>query len=250
MHRALSQSELLELILLSLDLQILLTSAQRVCSQWRHIIRDPPSCRGPYSSSPVERPCHTRPQETKNTLNSLLTTAFPGICHSFSIRDLDLISHPSKRTAYLRSEASWRSMLLQQPPAAASSLLRHPATLTPKTSYPLHKEGLRMETLFELLFFDHDLTEVNYPHRLVWWGQCSETAFCDGLKSFGRIELPDVLVCACRSHTCTDMDSDFENEDQDVVDAVHAEYRELGQKRKVLGPERKRTKLEYSGAWD
>ncbi|KAB8229016.1 uncharacterized protein BDW43DRAFT_315352 [Aspergillus alliaceus] len=246
MHRALSQSELLELILLSLDLQTLLTSAQRVCSQWRHIIRESPFLQGTLFFKPRRTSLsHPSPGDQEHH-QSAPNHRLP--------RNLPQLQHPRPRpnlpSVQMHSLSAPRGQLaLHAPPAAATSL-RHPATLTPKTSYPLHKEGLRMETLFELLFFDHDLTEVNYPHRLVWWGQCSETAFCDGLKSFGRIELPDVLVCACRSHTCTDMDSDFENEDQDVVDAVHAEYRELGLKPKVLGPERKRTKLEYSGAWD
>jgi hypothetical protein len=34
----------------------------------------------------------------------------------FSFKDLDMLTSPEKKTAYMRREASWRKMLLRQPP--------------------------------------------------------------------------------------------------------------------------------------
>lgn len=78
------------------------------------------------SMNEEESPC------TQPIYNSLLAQAFPPFFPSvyegnlvaneekktsrFSFKDLDMLSSPEKKTAYMRREASWRKMLLRQPP--------------------------------------------------------------------------------------------------------------------------------------
>jgi hypothetical protein len=67
----------------------------------------------------------TQKDKVEKTLNPLLADAFPSFfpMHSPPLKDslftfstCDMIRTPDKKGAYARKEASWRRMLVQQPP--------------------------------------------------------------------------------------------------------------------------------------
>lgn len=117
-EKVLSTAELLELILLQLDLRTLLTAAQRICRYWKTLIRDSPSLRKYLFLMPDE--------SAPKSWNPLLAEAFPSFFSRdgtsatgfgrFTFATFDMIQRPDKITAYNRKEASWRRMLVQQPP--------------------------------------------------------------------------------------------------------------------------------------
>jgi hypothetical protein len=114
---ALSIPEILEAILLRLDIQALLTDVQLVCHRWTNVIRASPSIQQALFFMPR--------QKVEKTINPLLAEAFPSFfpMHSqpfndglFTVSTFDMIRTPDKKGAYARKEASWRRMLVQQPP--------------------------------------------------------------------------------------------------------------------------------------
>ncbi|KAE8422264.1 hypothetical protein BDV36DRAFT_245462, partial [Aspergillus pseudocaelatus] len=122
-HRTLSTPEVLELILLQLDLRTLLTSAQRTCRAWRTLIQDSPALQRALFFMPG-----TGDSSGRKVSNPLLVEAFPFVFDTSTnmtfpeYRDGECLStcrmakYPETQTAFLRREASWRRMLLQQPP--------------------------------------------------------------------------------------------------------------------------------------
>jgi hypothetical protein len=114
---SLSTPEILELILLQLDNQTLLTAAQQTCRGWRELIY-----RSPYLQKALFfLPESGRGDEEEKTQNPLLIRRFPSLFGKSNelgslLPSLDMIKTPQKLEAYLRPEASWRRMLVQQPP--------------------------------------------------------------------------------------------------------------------------------------
>ena len=108
-------TELLEMILLQLDMRTLLIS-QRVCRKWSSLIR---------SSSRIQETLFFKPvlpdSVPTKVQNPLLAEVFPPFFiemeSRISMNSFDMVKHPEKQRAYLRPEASWRRMLVQQPPA-------------------------------------------------------------------------------------------------------------------------------------
>ncbi|RAH64688.1 F-box protein [Aspergillus aculeatinus CBS 121060] len=269
MEHVLALPELLEHILFSLDERTLLTSAQRVCTHWRGMIQQSPVLQEKLFFKPGRRTASDAPESTTSdsapaqqpTLNPLLIAAFPAIFRTnyllpcqrpfrFSLRGIELITNPAKRTAYLRPNASWRSMFLQQPPAYSFGVFQE-CSENPVTCEIMKSEGgLRMETLFELLFFHEDLTLCNYPNWIVWWGQSASVAFEKVLESSSAesVDEPDLLVCAI-VNSVGPGDPIEENEDQDVVNAVQDKYRELGLEPKALEPEWVVEKTVFKEIW-
>ncbi|OJJ33317.1 hypothetical protein ASPWEDRAFT_619105 [Aspergillus wentii DTO 134E9] len=110
--------ELLELILLSVDMQTLLTS-QRVCRLWHNLINISKPLQKALFFLPIElNPNTARKTYTRNPLiRKILWPNF--ICStplSESTRYLD---------KYQRKEASWRRMLMQQPPTSIIGILEY-----------------------------------------------------------------------------------------------------------------------------
>lgn len=114
------QMELWESILSQVDLRTLLISATRVCRAWATLIRDSLGLQQLLFFAP-----DTRIPSNKKTHSSLLLDSFPSVFfkhakrgddYNFTIASWDFIKHPEKQLAYLRPEASWRRMLVQQPP--------------------------------------------------------------------------------------------------------------------------------------
>ncbi|KAJ6114897.1 hypothetical protein N7486_000675 [Penicillium sp. IBT 16267x] len=98
----------------------------------------------------------------------------------FSFKPLDMLSSPQKKSAYERKEASWRKMLLRQPPVYGGVTIfkmyhamggdsyecyRAPKT-TPKTN---HEETLKMGHLFTTLTQNPDLYFGRFGHTRVYW---------------------------------------------------------------------------------
>ena len=116
--RVLWTPETLELVLLQLDLHTLLL-AQRTCRFWHSLIRQSPSIQKALFYLPD--------QPTRPIYNPLLTHAFPSffpnpktgqVDAQFTFMTFDMLQHPEKIDAYNREEASWRRMLVKQPPPA------------------------------------------------------------------------------------------------------------------------------------
>ncbi|OQE12428.1 hypothetical protein PENVUL_c001G07691 [Penicillium vulpinum] len=123
---ALGTVEVLENILLHLDLQSILTSAQRVCHPWQDLISTSPSLQKHLFFRPD---WHRKDKQP----NPLLASTFPAWfsdlptfkqqCKDDSIKigrhginsswDLD---QPSQYASFMGKNASWRRMLVQQPP--------------------------------------------------------------------------------------------------------------------------------------
>ncbi|OJK05113.1 hypothetical protein ASPACDRAFT_38684 [Aspergillus aculeatus ATCC 16872] len=119
--RALTTVEVLENILLHVDNQSLLTSAQRVCHAWHDLISTPSLQKHLFLIPDWERP---QPQR-----NPLLVQIFPGwfIIHNIDGEYREKIgrdglnprwdlTQPDQKASFIRKEASWRRMLVQQPP--------------------------------------------------------------------------------------------------------------------------------------
>ncbi|OQE84091.1 hypothetical protein PENNAL_c0029G01012 [Penicillium nalgiovense] len=138
---ALSIPEIFELILLNLDTHTLLTKATRICHSWSHFINFSPRIQWALFFRPLDNALN-KPK----TQNPLLAETFPSIfdqsentnkkndldtdttnektTSNVTLTTFDMVKNPHKWDAYIRQEASWRRMLVQQPPVYTLSLLR------------------------------------------------------------------------------------------------------------------------------
>jgi hypothetical protein len=139
-----STPEILEMILLELDLPTLLIAAQRVCRSWVTLISKSVQIQRALFFSPVEKPdvpMHEKMQ------NPLLAKAFPCVFPSpgedfrkCTFAALDMNQSSTKRAMYMRREASWRRMLVQQPPILNLGLFRvvHGPVCDHATQFKIH----------------------------------------------------------------------------------------------------------------
>jgi len=121
---ALSMPEVLEIILLELSLKDLLLNAQRVSRLFHDVIA---------SSQSIQQALYFRPildvSKTKTRTNPLLRKKFPPwfedkwlMPRAYALSDhkhfwrLDWNSNKERTEAYARKDASWRRMLVVQPP--------------------------------------------------------------------------------------------------------------------------------------
>jgi len=158
MNQALSIDIILTEILLSLDHRDLLTSATRVCRHWHSLIEGSPLLRQYlfFDPSSVESSCRI--------INPLLQASFPpwfelpewrpgvwaGFAHQPPAVAKIPLAQPERREALTRSGASWRRMLVQQPPSfKLGFVLAETAYSTAKLDFP---DGLRMGTLYDLVY--------------------------------------------------------------------------------------------------
>ncbi|KAJ5683039.1 hypothetical protein N7462_006204 [Penicillium macrosclerotiorum] len=188
-----STPELLELILLHLDPRTLVVSAQRTCQYWNRLIRDSrslqkalfflPTDSGPTTRNPLLAeafPSFFLPTDTQEALDSQAETVETDVVFSFF--SWDMVQHPEKIEAYNRKEASWRRMLVQQPPISDfaffdsfsarrwtqefSEQIVRPANLRYD---PNPYEGLRMETLFDFMVLDGPISfDYERSHVIQW----------------------------------------------------------------------------------
>lgn len=117
MDRALSTVELLELILLEVDdLRSILTAVNRVCRLWNHTIRDSPHLQKLLFLRPDTSLAKTEKSRTQTRMNSLLLSRFGGVMTSTPAGGVQSVSFPIQDEPQ-GVRASWRRMLMQQPPA-------------------------------------------------------------------------------------------------------------------------------------
>lgn len=121
MNQVLDSPELLEMILVQVDMRSLLTSAQRVCLHWASLINSSPSIQKALFFTAIKE-CEWGADE--NTPNPLLAVAFPSVFPAngrtdrfqFDFSDMAITKDASTMARFVRKEASWRRMLVQQPP--------------------------------------------------------------------------------------------------------------------------------------
>lgn len=118
--KCLSTPDILESIFAHLDPQTLLTTAQQTCRTWRGVIHESPSLQKALFFTPDEHP--------EKVQNPLLVQRFPSFFgktkwSSSLLSSLNMIKKPGKLEAYLRPEASWRRMLVQQPPISVVGMI-------------------------------------------------------------------------------------------------------------------------------
>lgn len=124
-HKAFLVPELLEMILLQIDTRTLLVSGQRVCRLWHEVIRNSSNLQAALFFQPIKQSSAT--SGMKHIQNTLLAEKlWPEFLHSNIQSAWDkwpdkwsksLPTMKRKREeAYIRPQASWRRMLLHQPP--------------------------------------------------------------------------------------------------------------------------------------
>lgn len=120
--RVLSMLELLEAILLEVDLLTLLVSGQRVCQKWHALIHTSPSLQQALYFKPCTETANNQPMSSYTKSHPLLIRNFPNLLQQtwylpeYALA-LDLARLPTnKKESFLRKGASWRRMLLSQPP--------------------------------------------------------------------------------------------------------------------------------------
>ncbi|KAJ0415320.1 hypothetical protein BJY00DRAFT_266627 [Aspergillus carlsbadensis] len=207
-RRALNTPEILEMILLHLDMRTLLTSGQRVCHTWTNLIRTSRLLQRALFFTPIK---DSDWASEERTLNPLLAEAFPSIFPAKGVDDVDdntddtdddnadndadadrftfcalpMANNAQTLARFVRRSASWRRMLIQQPPLHDIALLHICSTRIGDSmkrstipADPKHSPGLRMERLFELLLFnDGGRTKSRAPRR-VYWAAEEPIAFC------------------------------------------------------------------------
>ena len=164
--------ELLEPILLSLDMRCLLTSALRVCRQWRDLIQGSIllqralffECEGKLAGS------------HEITFNPLLVELFPilfdfaGTPDPRGFNDLAVEALPigRRRVAFYRRDASWRRMHMSQPPVKHVALWTLDKIRGRKERMKMMKyeRGLRMEG-----FYFSVLKHLYWWDLFVKWGE-------------------------------------------------------------------------------
>ncbi|RAK85101.1 hypothetical protein BO79DRAFT_132422, partial [Aspergillus costaricaensis CBS 115574] len=137
--------ELLEMILLQLDMRTLLVSAQRVCRAWNTLIKDSSSLQTLLFFKPAAEPFPTelsaREMVEDNPLLSYIWHEFwrkrvSTSSVNFNLPPLD----PQRENVFLRAEASWRQMLLRQPPVSLMAVVEYETYRAPRVSAFWFKE--------------------------------------------------------------------------------------------------------------
>ncbi|KAJ5387907.1 hypothetical protein N7509_010448 [Penicillium cosmopolitanum] len=192
--------ELFEIILLHLDIRTLLVSAQRVCQTWTVLVQTSPAIQQALFFRSQENKWHT--ESISNPIyNPLLVEAFRPFFPSaeaerdgkeeninFSFKALDMLSSPQKKSAYMRKEASWRKMLLRQPPVYGGVTIfkmRHNRGGDSCRSYDVQEETpqanqvnkesdydhktLKMGHFFTAFIHNEDLYFGPFGHTRIYW---------------------------------------------------------------------------------
>lgn len=109
------------MVLLHTDMHTLLTSCQRVCRDWRNLITKSPSIQKALFFTPIKE---SEWGTGEKVPNSLLAEIFPTIFpakgeprnRDFRFCDFTTANDPVSLDQFVRKDASWRRMLVQQPP--------------------------------------------------------------------------------------------------------------------------------------
>lgn len=119
--------EILEMILAQVDMRTLLTSARRVSRSWFNLISTSSSIQKALFFTPIK---DSEWGIKEKILNPLLTEAFPSLFpakerrygYCFTICKLPMTKDASNMARFIRKDASWRKMLVQQPPISGIGL--------------------------------------------------------------------------------------------------------------------------------
>lgn len=155
MDRALSTVELLELILMEIDdLRSILTAVRLVCRLWNHTIRDSPQLQKLLFFRPDTSLAEK--SRTQTRMNSLLLSHFGGTLTSTPAGIVQSGFSPIQDDSE-GVKASWRRMLMQQPPARKLGIWsiktgtssEHGFDITSRMLEMDDEEGMSMEMLVE-----------------------------------------------------------------------------------------------------
>ncbi|KAJ5827729.1 hypothetical protein N7447_004492 [Penicillium robsamsonii] len=284
--RALSIPEIFELILLNLDIRTLLTKATRICHTWSHFINSSPRIQWTLFFRPLDNALN-KPK----IQNPLLAETFPSIFHqsgssnggstkyndtdvdtanedttsNLTFTTFDMVRNPHKWDAYIRPEASWRRMLVQQPPVYTVSLLRSNVGHGGQYLYIYEalddqKEpagGLRMDIVFEALVFGDRWDQDEYSATKMVWGRERLPQQVRGdLELFGIPDL-DLMFYTWLGETSKgryyqaslEVECDVAKE-CDVVKNVKAAYTRLDMKPKYSDESFLRGRKTWGSLWD
>ncbi|KAE8135354.1 hypothetical protein BDV38DRAFT_284989 [Aspergillus pseudotamarii] len=244
----LSTFELLELILLQLDTQTLLT-AQRICQAWSRIIQE---------SVPIQKALFFIPTDSSSAStkvqNPLLAKMFPSFFQSNPtlLASVDMLQRPEKLEAYIRPEASWRRMLVQQPPIFRIGILI--SCFAMSESYTFHEistreNGLRMEEYFEVFLFHRDMVRLDNPVA-IWWRNTECPGWLGIEEMTGRTLETDLVIYILGGSTCTDYDDDWVTEDDILAHRIRGVYQKLNIQPCIPADEARLNEWEYSRPYD
>lgn len=121
MNKVIDIPEILEMILAQMDMRTLLTSAHRVCRNWANLISKSSSIQRALFFTPIK---DSEWGKEENIPNPLLTETFPSFFpakdrpgrYQFDFSNLPMTKDASSMARFVREDASWRKMLVQQPP--------------------------------------------------------------------------------------------------------------------------------------
>ncbi|KAK5789735.1 hypothetical protein VI817_008858 [Penicillium citrinum] len=262
-------TELWESILLRVDLRTLLTSATRVCRAWTTLIQDSTALQQTLFFA-----ADSRVRSDEESHSSLLVDAFPSVFSKhqkkeddfqFTIQSWDFIKHPETQLAYMRPEASWRRMLVQQPPIYKIGIWIEQFATIPNTTYyemPADSSsaeiGIRMEDVFEEMFFNKDLSIDEL--QVIWWQHFSPM-IQEKVKKLEKLrkrslEAGLILNNVSSSEDVEDSEEDDDDEEEDRKIALVMEtsamvkgmYEKLGLKPKTRENDRWTKRESYD--WD
>jgi hypothetical protein len=160
-ERAFLIPEILETILLNIPPRDLLVDVQRVNRTWHNTAKGSPAIQRLLFFEPCPEYENRDPE-----FSVLLNEAFPPFFNhnpdddehpkwtQESLSRIDWNSGPAKRDAYSRKEASWRQMLVVQPPITRINIFKSWSSMTGlgKVKGKIARlEGLRMGTLYDLV---------------------------------------------------------------------------------------------------
>ncbi|KAI9924875.1 hypothetical protein ASPWEDRAFT_40561 [Aspergillus wentii DTO 134E9] len=269
-HQALSTPELLELILLQLDLRTLIASTPQVCRAWAALVKESSLIQEALFMKPLRK----HPNSEKQ-LNPLLVDAFPplfqyhdpetpeGEAYELPLTTLDMVKRPEKKEAYLRPEASWRRMLVQQPPATTLAVYQTSVscqgysgsyTFLQRKDPEKAQEGIRMDLLFDLVLLDGGIDfEYCFRDQVVWWPwipRASHWGWQETLHDLGNVRLADIMLSGGCAVSHDDTESESESEEEQIVKQIRAAYRDMGLKKKNLEGWDSKENKQWGGMWD
>ncbi|KAJ5917420.1 hypothetical protein N7466_010974 [Penicillium verhagenii] len=128
-NQALNTMEILEMILVQTDMRTLLVSAQRVCHKWADLIAHSPSIQKTLFFTPIqESEWGTGIQIFNPILTKTINSSFPfnnepDNWQDFRLSAFMMTKDHSGVAAFTRKNASWRKMLVQQPPTPGIGIL-------------------------------------------------------------------------------------------------------------------------------
>ncbi|KAJ5531499.1 hypothetical protein N7527_004892, partial [Penicillium freii] len=262
-NQVMNTPEILAMVLAEMDMHTLLISAPRVCRTWLGLISKSPSIQKALFFTPIKESEWGMGEKTPNPL---LAETFPSffpakgrlMYHQFNFSDLAMTKDASTMARFVRDDASWRRMLVQQPPISDIGVLcichtmsgdyagssNIPAgTKTQTSGY----DGLRMESLFELLLFSSQVQFFSYTKTRLYWSTEKPISFNEShqnindefqrvISKFGLVFFTSQVV------QCSQDMGDSPSSEELVREGIITAYSERG-----LDIDRKRKDIEESG---